>query len=146
MGLGDLEYVTQRLLRNPDDFAVVLRQFYGDEIAMEFEELFTHHLLIAADLLNAVMAGNQSDSAEIRSIWYENAEDLATFLSEVNPFWNKDTWQNMLFDHLEMIEEEVSLLLNEHYADSITQYDAIQNQAIEMAYEMAFGIFQQLGK
>lgn len=51
--LGDLEPVTNRLLQNPKDFAAVLLPFYGAKSTAEFQELFTQHLLIAADLVNA---------------------------------------------------------------------------------------------
>ena len=51
--LDDPEPVTQRLLRNPKDFAAWLAPFYGTKAATMFEELFTEHLLIAAELVNA---------------------------------------------------------------------------------------------
>lgn len=51
--LGDLEPVTKRLLENPGDFAQALTPFYGEEVSDCFKNLFTQHLLIAADLVNA---------------------------------------------------------------------------------------------
>lgn len=51
--LDDLEPVTKRLLQNPKDFAVLLTPIFGMRAAGRFEELFTRHLLIAADLVNA---------------------------------------------------------------------------------------------
>ena len=51
--LDDLEPVTKRLLQNPKDFAGLFRPIFGTRAADRFEELFTRHLLIAADLVNA---------------------------------------------------------------------------------------------
>ncbi len=34
--LGDIEFVTKRLLRNPSDFAAVLKNYYGSEKADKF--------------------------------------------------------------------------------------------------------------
>lgn len=48
--LKDLEPVTKRLLENPKDFAELLTPIYGVKVGDQFEELFTQHLLIAADL------------------------------------------------------------------------------------------------
>ncbi|MDD6334603.1 MAG: hypothetical protein PUB04_09145 [Clostridia bacterium] len=51
--LADLQYITNRLLENPKDFAEMLTPFYGLRNAKHFEELFTQHLTIGAELVNA---------------------------------------------------------------------------------------------
>lgn len=56
--LGDLDVVTQRLLRNPSDFAAVLKPYYGDAKANRFQKFLEDHLLIAADLVNQAKSGN----------------------------------------------------------------------------------------
>ena len=55
--LDDLKPVTNRLLQNPKDFAQLLAPIYGIKAACQFQELFTQHLLIAADLVNAAKNG-----------------------------------------------------------------------------------------
>jgi hypothetical protein len=60
--LPDVDLVTERLLRNPQDFAVLLQSLYGDQIASEFKDLFTDHLVIAAELVKRprlVITGQQ---------------------------------------------------------------------------------------
>ncbi len=142
-GLNDLEYVTNRLLRNPIDFANILRPLYGNQTAEEFQKLLTEHLLIAARLVNAAKAGDRTIAQEQRIKWYTNADDIAEFLSDINPNWDAKTWQAMLYEHLKMTEEEALQLLNGQYAASITQYDAIEQQALKMADEMARGVIKQ---
>jgi len=141
--LDDLDAVTKRLLQNPADFARVLRPFYGAMKAKEFEELFTAHLLIAADLVNAAKAGNEAEVKAQRAKWYENAEQIAAFLGGINPFWSEESWRSMLFEHLRMTENEAVQMLTGKYAESIAQYDAIQRQALMMADEMSQGIIRQ---
>lgn len=141
--LKDLNYVTKRLLRNPADFANVLRPLYGSQKAMKFENLLTEHLLIAGKLVDAAKAGDTKAAAEQRRKWYDNADDIAAFLSEINPYWSKKTWQSMLYSHLRMTEDEAMQLLTGQYAASIDQYDSIQDQALIMADNMAYGIIKQ---
>jgi len=50
----------------------------------------------------------------------------------------------MLYDHLRMTENEAVQTLNRRYAESIAQFDAIQEQALRMADEMGYGIIRQL--
>ncbi len=143
MNLKDLDFVTKRLLRNPVDFANQLRPLYGNQAAMRFEQLFTDHLLIAAQLVNAAKAGNTRAVMEQRNKWYANADDIAAFLGNINPFWSQADWQSMLYDHLKMTEDEAVQVLNQQYESSISQYDAIQDQALRMADVMTYGIINQ---
>ncbi|WP_245157028.1 acetylglutamate kinase [Anaerovorax sp. IOR16] len=141
--LDDLEAVTKRLLRNPDDFAKLLRPLYGDKKSMEFKDLFTDHLLIAANLVNAAKAGDTKTVDEQRKKWYENADDIANLLGNMNPYWNKRIWKELLDQHLKMTENEAVQILTGQYEASIDQYDEIEKQALQMADEMAYGIINQ---
>lgn len=141
--LPDLQAVTQRLLQNPDDFAKELRPLYGRQTAAQFKQLFTDHLLIAAELVNAAKAGDSAKVESQRRRWYANAEEIAGFLASINPFWNKRTWRSMLFEHLRMTENEAVFVLSGQYEESIREYDSIQAQALQMADVMTGGIIRQ---
>lgn len=141
--LKDLQLVTKRLLRNPSDFADALQKYYGKDKAQKFDTLLTAHLTIAADLVNAAKAGNTESVNTIRTKWYKNAEDIADFLSSINPYWSKNQWRNLLFDHLKLVENEATLRLNKDYAKDIALYDAIEDESLMMADYMSDGIAKQ---
>ena len=65
-------------------------------MAGRFEELFTQHRTIAADLLDAAKKGEVSKAVAIRNRWYKNADEIAGFLASVNPCWDKARWKDML--------------------------------------------------
>lgn len=141
--LPDLQFVTERLLQNPVDFAKVLKPFYGEQIAMQFKRLFTDHLLIAAQLVNAAKAGDTAEVEKQRRRWYANAEDIAKFLASINPFWSERKWKELLFDHLRMTEDEAVFILTGQYENGIQEYDNIQAEALRMADVMTCGIIRQ---
>ncbi len=141
--LGDLKAVTNRLLQNPKDFAQLLSFLYGDLIANKFNELFTNHLLIAADLVNAAKKGDEQAMNTAREKWYENAAQIAKFLSSINPHWDENQWKILLDEHLKMTENEAASYLKGEYEKSIMLYDSIENQAMEMADYMFQGIARQ---
>ncbi len=141
--LPDLQFVTDRLLENPDDFAKVLKPYYGDHTAMQFKELLTDHLTIAAQLLNAAKAGDTVEADKQRRIWYENAEDISRFLASINPFWSEREWEDLFFEHLRMTENEAGFILNGQYSNGIKKYDDIQEEALRMADIMTCGIIRQ---
>ncbi len=141
--MPDLQMVTQRLLRNPTDFATELRKYYGNANADRFEDLLREHLLIAADLVNAAKAENTQEANEQREIWYQNADDIAEFLAGINPNWSVTEWRNMLYDHLQITEGLAELRLTNEFERDIAQSDDIENQALMMADKMAEGILKQ---
>ena len=141
----DLQAVTQRLLRNPADFGTVLRPFLGNQATQKFVKLFTDHLLIAAALVDAAKAQDAHEYDRQRKLWFENAEMIAKLLASVNPYWKQNEWRDMMFKHLELLEDAVVMILNKEYAEGVAQYDLIQAQALEMADVMAKGIIRQFG-
>lgn len=140
--LGDLEPVTNRLLQNPKDFAQLLAPVYGMKIAGRFQALFTQHLLIAADLVNAAKNGEAEKADAARKKWYENAEEIAGFLSSINQCWQKAKWKEMLYSHLEMTEKEATLRLQGNYTADIKVFDRIENEALNMANYMFCGLIK----
>lgn len=143
--LGDLDDVTKRLLQNPQDFAQVLTPFYGTKTANRFAELLTEHLMIAGDLVNAAKAGQTEKVDEIRRKWYTNADEIAAFLSRINPFWSEQKWRVLLYDHLQMTEKEAALRLSGEFAQDILIFERIEEEAMKMADYMAYGICRQFG-
>jgi len=141
--LSDTELVTNRLLRNPKDFEVLLRLFYGDEKASAFADLFTKHLVIAAELIKAAKAGDNNAAADAEKSWYANADQIADFLTGINPYWSQEDWKTMLYKHLAMTKDEAVNILTGKYLDSINGFDQIEEQALLMADMMINGIVNQ---
>lgn len=142
-GLPDIDLVTNRLLRNPKDIAASLEPLYGDRVASRFEDLFTSHLVIAADLVKAAKAGDTGAAADAEKRWYANADEIAAFLGSINPYWSAQQWQSMLHEHLALTKSEAVNILTGKYAEGIAVFDQIEKQALEMADVMVYGIIQQ---
>ena len=138
--LDDLKPVTNRLLQNPKDFAQLLAPIYGIKAACQFQELFTQHLLIAADLVNAAKNGEAEKANCARTKWYQNADEIAGFLSSINQCWNEAKWKDMLYSHLEMTEKEAGLRFQGSYAADIQVFNEIEIEALKMANYMFCGI------
>lgn len=140
---GDLQLVTERLLRNPKDFAYFLRRYYGTDKSKQFAELLAEHLLIAANLVAAAKVDDANTVRTERAKWYKNADMIADFLFSINPYWNRARWQNMLYSHSKMVEDEATYRLTSRYAADISNYDDMENQALNMADYMVEGIIRQ---
>lgn len=139
----DLEASQTRLLRNPGDFAAALSPFYGRNAAARFAGLLTEHLTIAGELVTAAAAGKNQEAADAEKRWYANADQIAVFLSSINPNWTIPEWREMLYRHLDMTKQEATDFINGNYAASVEVFDRIEQEALEMADRMTEGIVQQ---
>jgi LysM repeat protein len=142
-GLPDADAVTNRLLQNPKNFALVLQDFYDEDDISTFIDLFTEHFTIAAELVTAAKAGDNAAATDAERRWYANADNIAELFESINPYWSEHEWKQLLYDHLAMTKNEAVYMLTQRYEDSIRIFDDIEQEAMEMADTMTQGILKQ---
>ena len=131
--LPDLQFVLTRLLQNATDMGNMVRRLYGDAAATTYGNLIKEHLLIAADLVKAAIAGDQQAASTAEKKWYQNADEIAKFLSSGNPYVSEETVRKMFYQHLDLTKQEAVTMINKDYQKDIETYDKIEKQAREMA-------------
>lgn len=142
-GSPDIQLVSQRLLRNPEDFKKLFTTFYGPTASEKFSELLKGHLLIAADLVNAAKRKDNTAVNMLDIKWHKNADEIADALSRINPYWNREDIKNMMYEHLALTKSEAVAILTNKYEDSISLFDKIEDQALMMADGLTAGILKQ---
>ncbi|MDP4106880.1 MAG: acetylglutamate kinase [Bacillota bacterium] len=141
--LPDIDAVTARLLRNATDMGNLLKPFYGNRIAAKFSNLIREHLLIAPELVKVAKAGDQKAVADAERRWYANGEEIAEFLSRINPFIARDEFQEMFFEHLALTTKEALFTLQNNFKSSIAVFDKIEAQGLQMADTITNAIVKQ---
>ena len=141
--LGDLEATKTRLLENPRTIANIFRKYYGNNNANTIQNLLTEHLTIGGDLIVALKNNNTALAQELNTKWYQNADEMATAFSRMNPFYSRQELQNMLHEHLRLTTEEVSARLRKDYATDIRAYDRVQAEVLKMSQFFVNGIIRQ---
>jgi hypothetical protein len=141
--LPDIDAVTARLLQNATDMGNLLKPFYGNRIAAKFSNLIREHLLIAADLVKAAKAGNQKAIADAERRWYANGEEIAEFLSRINPIISRVEFQEMFLEHLALTTKEALFILQNKFQSSIAVFNKIEEEALQMADTITNAIIKQ---
>ncbi|SER98277.1 hypothetical protein [Psychrobacillus sp. OK032] len=141
--LPDLPTVQERLLQNATDLGNCIRPFYGDQLANRYTELIKEHLVLAAQLVTAAVKGDSKKADEKEKEWYRNADDIAIFLSSINPYLTKTEVQKMFYTHLALTKNEAVLMIQKKYQEDIKVFDQIEAQALEMSDMISHAIIMQ---
>lgn len=139
----DTSFAAERLLKNQEQIGDAIKPYYGDEAGDKLTALLKDHILIAVDLLDAAKAGDSAGVEEAEERWYDNAGDIATFLSEANPNWTKEEMTSMLNEHLSLTKTEAVARLTGDYATDVATFDALYKHAVSMSDAFTIGIVNQ---
>jgi len=142
-GLPDADSVAQRLLKNQDDIGAAIQPYYGDDAGKKLAALLREHILIAADVVKAAVAGKKDELAAQQKRWTGNGKDIAAFLSGANPNWSRKSLEEMLQAHLDLTTGEVVGRLKKDWAADIKAYDDGHEHMLMFADMLAEGIKKQ---
>lgn len=140
---GNMTYINQRTRENAQNFAYELQKYYGYYNAKIFESLLTEHSDLTVKLFKSIRARNTQSTDIVRAELYKNADKLAELFASVNPLWSKVEWQNRIYDHIRVIENEAINRLNTQCITGITYDEQTEMHIINIVNYLAEGIIRQ---
>ena len=140
----DLSFIIKRRNDNILDFTNELQKYYGYNKSKIFGSLLNNHIEITTKLIKDIKTGDTKSAKTDRIELYKNADEIAIFLASINPYWSKQEWQSILYDHINYIEKDttsrIAAKCNKIYLGNETELD---NHMLKMANYMAAGIIKQ---
>ena len=137
--LPDLNEVTARLLKNPDDIAGIFAAYVPAEDAQTISRLLTEHLQIGAQLVTALRDRQPAEGLTRR--WYQNADEIASALASLG--YNERDMRDMLHKHLDLTTKEASMRLAGNFAGDIQAFDEVEREAMIMADMLSAGLINR---
>jgi len=141
--LKDQPEVTARLLQNPYDIARIYAEYYPADTAAKIAQLLTEHLQTGAELITALRDKKTAEADNLTRRWYINADEMADAFSGINPYYDREELQKMLYKHLELTTEEVAMRLAGNYRADIEAFDKVEHETVSMADYFSRGIIKQ---
>ncbi|MBD3107004.1 glycosyltransferase [Bacillus sp. AGMB 02131] len=141
--LPDKQAVLQRLLKNQDDLGKSIEPYYGKEAGNQLAKLLRDHILIAVKVVDAAKNGDTKALDASNKEWYQNANDIAIFLSKANPNWSHSELKQMLDTHLGFVTEEAVARIKKDWPANIATNDKGVNHMLQFADIISNGIIKQ---
>lgn len=140
---GNTSFIIGRIKEALQNFVTEFEKYYGHGNAITFEIFLINHLNYATNLLNAIKVGDIRKASAARTEWYKNADDIVNLFSTINPYWSKQELQNLIYDHMRLVENQFIYRLNNKCITEIIRDENVNNQILKIANYMTEGILQQ---
>lgn len=144
--LEDKVPALERLFRNQDDIGNSIKPYYGEEAGNKLALLLREHIKLATQVTDSAKNGNKEDLEKYNKLWYENADNIAKFLSSANSNYSYETLKDMLYKHLQFVTDQVVARINKDWNTDIEAYDKGEDHMILFADIITDGIIKQFPK
>ncbi len=126
---GEAE-IYDRLKQIPENYVNTLRQFFGDNPAIDDLHLeLNKYIELINSLIDAQIAGNHDEVNRITQLLYRNADERAASVSKLNPFWDQTEWRTRLYDNLSLTLEESNTFSTKDYARNLDIFNSLLDLA-----------------
>lgn len=139
-GSQDQQEIEERALQAADEITDVFARYLPIATTRQLRNLLAEHVELTGDLIRTQKEGNMENYDAIIKEWYGNANQLASLMGEINPYFGGRETRNMLLNYLDMTREAIEQQLNGEYGVSIETFRDLKKQVIEMAEYFARGL------
>jgi len=144
IGIGNEDIVLARLNKVVEEYGAMLREIFGDQITEKYMNLMYTHVELITALITAQIEHHVDAADEAVRLLYQNAEENASFLASINPFWDETVWRNRLYSFIRSTIEEATAFLSGEYDRNINIFARILTHAENTGNEFALGLFQYI--
>ncbi|MCM3021204.1 glycosyltransferase [Priestia megaterium] len=145
-GSEDQKQVLTRLLKNQEDIGNTVKLIYGEKAGNRLTDLLKEHIVIAGKIVDAAKTGKKALVNQLNKEWYRNADDIAAFLSQANPYLKNEDLKKLLYMHLKLVTNDLSASLEKDWEARIVAIDEGVSHIILMADTISAGVVKQFPK
>lgn len=145
MGGGkDVRESAGRLLKNQEQIGRAMGMWYGKDVGKKIIEMLQKNMVAFGDMLSAMVNKKRNDAIVAEKRWSDNTDSLASYLSSINPRFDKIELSQHLKKYNELMTTQAINRYRGKHASEINSFDKAYNQAnFDIADTITKGIVQQ---
>lgn len=144
LGLGTAEDMFSRLYTETLDIGNMLQIIFGRVYSEYYSNLVSGFAIALREYISAIIEGN-ADAANQNVIrLYENVEERAIFLENLNPYWSAAEYRDLFDTYIRYTLELVDALAAGDFSRYIELYDLFNAHTLRMGDVFAVGIYNYI--
>jgi hypothetical protein len=136
----------KQAVSNAQAIAASIEPFYGAPAKDKFFKLLAGHYGAVKAYLVAVVASDVSAQAKATQSLTSNADEIATFLSQANPYLPKDAVQGLLLAHGGHHIQQIQQLRDRNYDAEAQTWEEMKKHVYQIADATADALAKQFAK
>jgi hypothetical protein len=136
----------KQAVANAQAIAASIEPFYGAAAKDKFFKLLAGHYGAVKAYLVAAVAGDVSAQAKATQSLTSNADEIATFLSQANPYLPKDAVQGLLLAHGGHHIQQIQQLRDRNYDAEAKTWEEMKEHVYQIADATADALAKQFAK
>ena len=141
--LRSKSFAEKAVAANTKDIARTLRPFYGESASDQFHTLLTKHYTAVKAYSEATVAGNARQKDAAMAQLMSNTDDIATFLSRVNPYLSKDTVRGLFSTLVDHHVTQIRKFQERDYAGEEETWPVVEHHVYNIADTLATALGKQ---
>ena len=136
----------KQAVANAQAIAASIEPFYGAAAKDQFFKFLAGHYGAVKAYLVAAVAGDVSAQAKATQSLTSNADEIATFLSQANPYLPKDAVQGLLLAHGGHHIQQIQQLRDRNYDAEAKTWEEMKTHVYQIADATADALAKQFTK
>ncbi len=143
-GYPNLQSIANQIYELPLEYGNFMKLIFGDKVSDDYINLISQYVIILEYLFYYQLTGDQNAASNYTQQLYQNINQRAAFLAQINPYWQENTWKTLLTTFNNMILEQSTALLTKQYDKSIDIFNQLLSQSSIIGDYFSEGILQHL--
>jgi hypothetical protein len=141
--LPGTDQAVERLRQNKIEIGDAIKPYYGTEAGDQLTKLLYHHVIISAEVITLAKAEKNAELKAANQRWYANADVIAEFLADTNPYWALEDIKQIIKEQLTLTTNQAVYRIQKNYSADVIAYDKAHADVLKMANIFADGITKQ---
>lgn len=144
-GYPNQQAVSEKLYAVPLEYGNFMRLVFGNPATEDYINILSMYIITLQNLFHAQMRGDAEAVDTYARQLYQNIDQRAEFLAALNPYWQKEVWQGLLYYYNNLLlENSMTLLLND-FVKNTEVFDRLLSYSSVIGDYFSEGIIQYLG-
>lgn len=141
--LKDKDATEKRVMQTPKGIADVFDRFYDKAVVAQLRQLLEEHTRIGGEIIQTTKESGIQAADQLERQWYQNADQIARLLSDINKDYSYDELHRALAQHMEMLKQQLLASINQEYTEAVGVFDEGEKQILELADYLTEGLLKQ---
>ena len=136
-------HAIQRLHENGVEIGNIIKPYYGNHIGKMLSEYLRQHINLTIEIAEAAKAKDTELLINLDKKWFDNASELALFLSKANAAWSVRDMKAMVANFLKVIHSQIMYRARKDYTADAIAFDNTRSELLKISDFITDGISTQ---